>query len=120
TFTALLVSGAALVVYDIRNYQQSSINDLTTQADLVARISAPALAFNDPKAANEYLRMLRTRPFILAAAIYEPNGNMFASYATEEAPGTEIPAVDGTQGFLIDGNRISIFHRLEENGELMG
>ncbi|MGV3656261.1 MAG: ATP-binding protein [Noviherbaspirillum sp.] len=120
TFTALLVSAAALVVYDIRTYRQASITDLTTQADLVARISAPALAFNDPKAAREYLRMLSARPFILAAAIYLPNGKLFASYVTDELPNAEIPALDSGEGFQIHGNRISLFHRLEENGELMG
>jgi signal transduction histidine kinase/ActR/RegA family two-component response regulator len=120
TFMALFVSAAAMLVYDIQTYQQSWRNDLTTQADLVARISAPALAFNDPKAAHEYLNLLRTRPFILAAAIYEPDGRMFASYFSGDGPNAEIPVVQEKDGYQVAGDRIAVFHRLEENGELVG
>ena len=40
--------------------------DLTTQADLLALASAPALAFDDPAAATENLSMMRVRPGVLS------------------------------------------------------
>ena len=64
TFAALLVAGAAMVFYDLRAYQQSWVNDLNTQAEILGRASAPALAFNDPKSAREYLALLKVRPKI--------------------------------------------------------
>ena len=78
TFAALLLSGAALLFYDARSYQERWIGDLAAQADILARASAPALAFNDEKAASENLSLLRLRPGILAGAIYTADGDLFA------------------------------------------
>ena len=62
TTIALLVAGAALVIYDLRTYQEAWVTDLSTQAEILGRASAPALAFNDPKSAREYLALLKVRP----------------------------------------------------------
>ena len=48
TTAALLVAGAAMMIYDLRSYQASWVNDLNTQAGILGRASAPALAFNRP------------------------------------------------------------------------
>ena len=69
TTIALLVAGAALVIYDLRTYQEAWVTDLSTQAEILGRASAPALAFNDPKSAREYLALLKVRPEIAVAAI---------------------------------------------------
>src|SRR5690606_20063853 len=43
TLAALLVSTAALVLYEARSYRDAAVTDATTQADIIARSSAPAL-----------------------------------------------------------------------------
>jgi len=68
TFVALVVAAVALVVYETITYRDATIADLTTQADLLALTSAPALAFNDPGAASENLSMMRVRPGVLAGS----------------------------------------------------
>jgi hypothetical protein len=70
TFAALLVSVGLIIGYDLRNYQRSLINDLSTQAELVGHMTSAALAFDDPRLAGENLALLRTRPMVGAAAIY--------------------------------------------------
>ncbi|MEN3354316.1 MAG: hypothetical protein V7640_2474, partial [Betaproteobacteria bacterium] len=42
TLVALIVAGAALMVYDSTNYRERSVADLTTQADILGRSSVPA------------------------------------------------------------------------------
>ena len=42
TLAALLVSTATLLTYEIDTYRGFLINDATTQADILARISAPS------------------------------------------------------------------------------
>jgi len=49
TLTALLVAIMVMVGFDLRNYRQSLISDMTTQADLLGRTTAPALTFDDPR-----------------------------------------------------------------------
>ncbi len=78
---ALIVAGAALVTYDLRAYREASINDLVTQADILGRASAAALAFDDAKAARENLLLLKAKPMIAFAAIYNARGKLFAGYA---------------------------------------
>src|SRR5688572_8359510 len=77
---ALIVAGIALVIYDLRGYRESSTNDLLTQAEILGRASAPALAFDDPKSARENLLTLKAKPTIAAAAIYNSRGKIFANY----------------------------------------
>ena len=83
TFTGLLLSALAMLAYDIRTYQTAWLDDLRTQADLIASSSAPALTFNDPRTATENLALLKSRPAIVEAAIYGPGGKLFASYARD-------------------------------------
>src|SRR6266480_2660061 len=51
TLTALLVAITVMVGFDLRNYRQSLIADMTTQADLLGRTTAPALTFDDSRKA---------------------------------------------------------------------
>jgi hypothetical protein len=85
TFVALLTTAAALVFYDVRNYEASWVSDLASQADIVGRASAAALAFDDPEAARENLEALQVRPPIRAAAIYARDGRLFATYRAPDA-----------------------------------
>jgi signal transduction histidine kinase/ActR/RegA family two-component response regulator len=120
TFTALFAAGMGLLVYDLNRYRTVMLNDLHTQAELIGRASAPALQFNDPENARANLKLLRVRPRIVAAAIYAPDGPMFARYYSENAERRYLPERPQASGYRIDGDRIEIFHPLQENGELLG
>lgn len=120
TASALLVAGTAMVIYDLRAYQQSWINDLNTQAEILGRSSAPALAFNDPKSAREYLALLKARSEIAAAAIYNAKGKLFASYIRAGGPDTGIPALPEFEGARVLGNAIVLNKRIVENNEILG
>ncbi len=120
TFAALSVAAGALVVYDLANYRDSSIADVRTQADIVARASAPALAFNDPQAAAGNLALLRARPQIVAAAIYDASGRLFASYPPDLDASAALPQTPGEEGYRIDGNRLAVFHPIVEKGDRVG
>ncbi len=119
TFTALLVAAIALVTYELRTYEKSWASDLTTQADILARASAPALSFDDARAARENLALLKVRPQILSAAIYSANGKLFATYV-EAGVDAGFPPLPGLDGYRIEGDRIALFHRIVENGEILG
>lgn len=115
TFTGLLLSTLAILGYDIRNYQTAWVDDLRTQADLIARNSAPAVTFNDPKAAQENLAILRNRPAIESAAIYGPDDALFSSYSRNGAgapPPTALP-----QGVHIEGEHIVVSQALATDHE---
>jgi signal transduction histidine kinase len=120
TFAALLVAGAAMVFYDLRAYEHTWMNDLNTQAEILGKASAAALTFNDPKSAREYLSLLKVRPKIAAAAIYNARGKVFARYTREGTSDPDVPAFPEFEGPRIDGNALLFYKRIVENNEILG
>ncbi len=119
TFVALLSASIAMLLYDLRTFQQYWVDDLMTQADIIASVTAPALAFNDAKSAQQNLAVLRVRPQILAGAIYTPNGTRFASY-TQGSSEAAYPAKPARPGYVIGQGELSVYHNIVENGEVLG
>ena len=119
TFVALVVAAVALVVYETITYRDATIADLTTQADLLALTSAPALAFNDPGAASENLSMMRVRPGVLAAAVYGRGGELFAIYRKADVV-AEVPERPVADGVRVAGDRIGVQQPVVERGERVG
>jgi signal transduction histidine kinase/FixJ family two-component response regulator len=123
TVTALLVTALAMLLYETRAYRTTVVGDLTTQADILGRASAAALAFDDPAAARENLALLRARPQILAASITNARGRPFATYVGTDVPDTRVPVANApplADGYAIEGSEITVFHPIVENGERIG
>ena len=118
TFFALLAASVAMLLFDLRAFQRYWTDDLMTQADIMARVTAPALTFNDEETARQNLAVLRVRPQILAAAIYTSDGTRFATYAA--APNQPIPAHPAPSGYRIEGGEVAVFRNIVENGEMVG
>ena len=118
---ALLLSAAALLLYELQSYRKAVVDDLRTQAELMAQSIAPTLQFDDRKAASSALAALRLRPQVQAAAVYTGGGALFATY---EAPGAEPapawPATTAGDTLQMGGTQILLSHRIVADGETLG
>jgi signal transduction histidine kinase/ActR/RegA family two-component response regulator len=119
TLVALLAASIAMLLYDLRTFKQYWVDDLMTQADIIASVTAPALAFNDAKTAQQNLAVLRVRPQILSGAIYTAAGARFASYA-QGTSGATYPAKPGSPGYSIEDGELAVYHNIIDNGEMLG
>jgi signal transduction histidine kinase/ActR/RegA family two-component response regulator len=119
TFTALAVAAAALMVYDLKTYEESRVSDLVTLADVLATASAPALAFNDRREAQDNLELLRVRPSILAGALYDAAGARIAIYQQDARALAELP-LPATDAHYIRGDRLVLSRAIREKGERVG
>ncbi|MBV8501294.1 MAG: HAMP domain-containing protein [Paucibacter sp.] len=117
---ALLVAGIALALYEVRDVRQQALRDLETQARILGRASAPALAFDDPRAVHENLQLLSDRPSIVAAAIYSARGKRMGEYHNAARLTTPVPSLPGAEGSRIDDGQLMIFQRVVEGGEIVG
>jgi signal transduction histidine kinase/ActR/RegA family two-component response regulator len=117
---ALLVTATAMIVYEARTYHQTWVDDLVTQAEIIGKTSAPALSFDDPKAARENLAVLRLRPLVTAAAIYTADGRLFADYTTASDLPVTLPATTDRNGYQIEGDQLWVFQEVRENGQFLG
>jgi signal transduction histidine kinase/CheY-like chemotaxis protein len=119
TLSALLLSAAGLVIYDLRSFERQWTNDMIATAEVVARASAPALAFNDRRTAADDLSVLKSRARILAAALYTVDGELFATYTQ---PGVQVtfPEHPSPNTYTIEDDHLVLFRRVVENGEPIG
>jgi signal transduction histidine kinase/ActR/RegA family two-component response regulator len=117
TFAALAVSAVALLIYETRSYGAFLVADATTQAEVLADITAPALEFDDPAAATANLELLRRRAGLDAAAIYTADGRLFATF--ERSPGVQFPPA-GHRGTTIEGRSLTVFHPIVRNEQTLG
>ena len=79
----VLLASVVIVGYDNYKYRTQQAGELSAQAEiLVSGVVAP-LEFHDAAAAQEYLNPLEANPSILAGAIYEADGTLFASYSRD-------------------------------------
>jgi signal transduction histidine kinase/CheY-like chemotaxis protein len=129
TLAALAVSVGTVVAYDLRSYRRALLNDLATQAELVGHMTSAALAFDDARLARENLALLRSRPSVRAAAIYDEKGALFASYVApgetaalpvHPAQGGRPVRAGGRETYVRDGDELVLYKPISENGELLG
>ena len=119
TFTALVVAAAALTVYDLRTYEQSRVDDLTTLADVLGAASGPALAFNDVKGAQDNIALLRVRPSIIAGALYDARGTRVAAYAPEHLAQISLLGT-ASDSHVISGGQLVLSRSVMEKNERVG
>ena len=117
---ALLVTGLALLAYDLHTLKTTLGADLSTQAELIGRACAPALQFDDPKVANDNLALLKARPLIDAAALYNSKGVIFGSYSRAGAAPVSFPQLPSADSVDFDGEDVTVNRRIVDNNEIVG
>src|SRR5271170_6727590 len=95
---ALLMAGVAFIAYDTITFRDATVRNLSTQSQIIGSNVQSALLFDDPQAARTTLSALKAAPHILSAAIYTPDGKLFASYSRDSK--TQIPAVAKFSGTM--------------------
>jgi two-component system sensor histidine kinase/response regulator len=120
--TMLIALALALVVNEVLNVlalREAQLADLSTQADLLGRMTAPALAFDDPMLAIENLSSLAARRQVRAAAVYDQAGTLVASYVPPGEAG-RLPPKPGPAQPSRQGGYLEIFRPVERDGEFLG
>ena len=116
-----LISAAALfsgyVVYSTRS---NLINDIELIASLVGSKSAAALEFDDSDAALEDLRMLASRPNIIAATLYSTQGAPVAVYTGSGGASSTLPDRPGIAGHQFERDVLTVYRPIMRNGFRIG
>ena len=120
TTVALLMTGVAMTLYDVRTFRERRVAELTAQADILGLASAAALEFEDPQSAQSYLEFLKLHPNVTQAAIYTAKGTLFAGYSAHGKHGAEFPALAEVDGHLTDGNKLTLFKRIVADNQILG
>lgn len=83
---ALLFTVASFATYEYFAFRQSAARNLDSLGRIIAANSTAALAFANPDDAREILAALKAEPQIAAAALYDREGKLFATYPESPRP----------------------------------
>ena len=115
----LFVTSAAFLIYEVYSFRSNTAKKLSTLGQVIATNSTAALAFDDDKAATEILRALRAEPQIVAAALYDKDGNLFAQFKQDSIAG-DFPVAPGISGTHFNGSNLEAFQSVTEAGRELG
>ena len=94
----LLLTCTAFLAYDVFTFRRSAIRQLSTLGEVIAANSTAVLAFDNPDDATEVLGALKAERHIVAAALYDSHGRLFARYPAGAAGG-EFPLALRPDGY---------------------
>jgi PAS domain S-box-containing protein len=109
----LLLTSAAFMIYQHYSFRQTTRNNLSTLGRIVAANSTASLAFANDGDAREILSALKQEPHIVAAALYDQNGRLFAAYPVG-LPADALPASAGADGYRFEGGHLIGFQPVAE------
>jgi signal transduction histidine kinase/ActR/RegA family two-component response regulator len=120
TAIALFLAAVAMSLVDMTAYRNARAAQLSTEASILALATAPALAFDDHTAAQRSLGALRAHAVVTAAALYTPDGSLYASYAKagQPAPSTKLSSSPDSVRQSMD--EVQLTQPITENGESLG
>ncbi|HVY24323.1 MAG TPA: PAS domain S-box protein [Steroidobacteraceae bacterium] len=96
--TVLLLTCLAFITYEYHEFRRHAVSNITTLAKVLATNSTAALAFDNTDDANDVLQVLKAEPSIVAAALYDRNGHLFARYPRQMDAG-RFPHAIGNDGY---------------------
>ena len=117
--TVLLLTGAALILYDIASFRQSLAGTLVTRAEILAANSTAALAFNNHDDAEQVLAALKSDPSTVMAVLYDGNGQRFASYPANAPPSAPATA-PSRRGSWFEPSAVVAHLPVAEQGRTLG
>jgi signal transduction histidine kinase/CheY-like chemotaxis protein/HAMP domain-containing protein len=89
---ALLLVSAGFVTYELAAQKQAMADDISALAEIIGDRSTAVLVYGDKKEAEELFASLTAKKHIAAAALYDKNGKLFASYPPEKHDAASFPS----------------------------
>ncbi len=81
TASALVLAGAALIIYDAITTKKSILDELSVLTTVIGDSSSATLMFHDEASANDNLAALKAQKAIVSACLYSHDGSVFATYS---------------------------------------
>jgi diguanylate cyclase (GGDEF)-like protein len=82
--SAIFLMTSAFVLFEVQSKKKAVEQELSSLAYVVGWNSSPALAFLDKRAAEQTLTVLKTKPEIVAAFLYDLDDQVFAQFNISE------------------------------------
>jgi signal transduction histidine kinase/ActR/RegA family two-component response regulator len=114
----LLVTSSAFCAYEFLTFRQSSVQQLQILSRAIASNSTAALAFENADDAASVLTAFKSDPHIVAAALYDVRGKVFATYPQGLAP-DKLPSHPG-KGYTFGRSALIGYQPVAEGSKQLG
>ena len=116
---ALLLLGSALITYELLTFRRSLAANMEVLAQVIGANSTGALAFRDPKSAQEILSALSAEHQVTKAAIYDQDGEIFVRFPASPAD-TSFPPRPRPNGYRFSRAHLSMFQPIVQEETRLG
>jgi signal transduction histidine kinase/DNA-binding response OmpR family regulator len=122
---ALLAAAAVLFAYDVSSSRERLIGETEMLAEMIARTSTAAVAFNDQTSAGEVLAAAQVNPHVMSASLTRPDQTVFARYArtgqlaVAARPASLLAAGPGARAYAIADGILHVVVPVELTGEVI-
>jgi signal transduction histidine kinase len=101
SIVVLMLMSASVLAYQFFAFKRITARQLSTLGEITAVNSTAALAFENERDAREILAALKPQRNIVAAALYDADGDLFSHYPAE-LPATLLPPKPGRDGYQFE------------------
>ncbi|MCQ8181249.1 response regulator [Methylomonas sp. SURF-1] len=122
---ALALTLAIVSVTQVWQEKKEQLNEIRSLGKMIGFSAGAALLFGDAKTGSDILATLRGKPEILSAQLYGRDGEIFANYPAQAAPGSFPPTLLKAQEQLLGQrqrllNLITLNPLPDDSGEVIG
>jgi two-component system, cell cycle sensor histidine kinase and response regulator CckA len=117
---AMGVAAIAVIIYEYRTFRPRALGMLDMQSKYLSEILIPPLQFDDPGTATKYLATLRHRADISAAALFDSEGNEFATYSRDVSGRRRIPRTPPDPGPEFSPRKLTLAGKILDQGAPVG
>ena len=103
----LTLTCAAFLGYEFFTFRRAAVQQLSTLGEIIAANSTGAVAFDNQRDATEILSALNAERQIVAACLYDREGNLFARYPATAEP-ARFPPQPPPDGFRFAGGHLVV------------
>lgn len=116
---ALVLLSASFLIYDFVSFRVFLTADLSTQAQIIAYNTAVAMEFDSPTDATDTLAALKAKNDIVAAALYDTKGKVFAKYVRADISKPDLPAeLTSVNSCRSSGSYLVVCHEVSQKERL--
>ena len=115
----LLIAAVAVTVLSERALKDQLAREAGAQADLLASAVSGALAFDDGAAAQDYVNAVQANPNVLAAAVYDENNRLVASFTRAGETVPDLATPQGRSTRFSDG-KLRVVRPVAQAGQRLG
>ncbi|HZH38188.1 MAG TPA: ATP-binding protein [Flavisolibacter sp.] len=115
----LLVACGSFLLYEYFTFRNIAKRELNTLGQVTAYNLTSSLAFDDRDDATDLLQALRSQKDIVAAAVFDSSGNLFATYPKKISPHL-LPATIKDQGYFFASNFLEGYEPVLMNTKRLG